>query len=178
MVIQWIERRVDRLNRVVEYLIALLLAAMGLIVGTLVALRYCFNASIGGANEMVTILFVFTSALGSAVAVSRWEHIGIDVFYDRLPPRGRWILGLIRVALVGMINLVIAYYSLAWLQRTGAFVMPSTGFPRWVVQVSIPVSCGLAFLFCMVRMGGQIARGVKGQDEAVGEQSRPREVTS
>ena len=176
--IQWIERRIDRLNRVVENLVALLLAAMGLIVGALVALRYCFNSSIGGANELVTILFVFTSALGSAVAVSRWEHIGIDVFYDRLPPRGRWILGLVRVALVGLINLVIAYYSLAWLQRTGEFVMPSTGFPRWVVQVSIPMSCGLAFLFCMVRVGGQIACGVKGQDEASDEETRPREAMS
>lgn len=135
-----------------EYLVALLLAGIWIVVSTLVALRYLFNSSIAGANEWVTILFVYTSALGAAVAVGKWEHIGITVLMDRLPTRAQWVLDLLRTLLVAVINGAIVYYSLGWLQTTGKFVMPSTGLPRWVAQACVPIGCSLATLFCLVRL--------------------------
>ncbi|SVA10727.1 uncharacterized protein METZ01_LOCUS63581, partial [marine metagenome] len=35
---------------------------------TLVFLRYALNQSITGANEIVTILFIYTTAIGAAVS--------------------------------------------------------------------------------------------------------------
>lgn len=138
--------------RGLENLIALFLVSIWILVFVLVGLRYVFNSSIPGANEIVTMLFVFTTAIGAAIGVGRWEHIGITVFVDRLPIRPRWILDWLRTALVGGINVVVAIYSLGWIQTTGQFVMPSTGLPRFVVQISIPIGCGLAALFCVVRL--------------------------
>ena len=148
--------------RGLENLVALLLACIWLLVGALVALRYVFNSSIPGANEIVTMLFVFTTAIGAAIGVGRWEHIGITVFVDRFPKRVRWVLDMVRTGLVGGINGVVVFYSLGWIQTTGQFVMPSTGLPRMVVQVSIPIGCALATLFCIVRIARLYRDGVEG----------------
>jgi TRAP-type C4-dicarboxylate transport system permease small subunit len=154
-----VEQFSNGLMLVLEYLVALLLAGIWIVVSTLVALRYLFNSSIVGANELVTILFVYTSALGAALAIGRWEHIGITVLLDRLPPRTRWILDLLRTFLVAVINGVIVVYSLGWLQTTGQFVMPSTGLPRWVAQACVPMGCSLAVFFCLVRLMLVAVRG-------------------
>ena len=151
-----------------ENLIAALLAVTWILVGTLVALRYLFNSSIPGANEVVVMLFVYTTALGAAIGVGRWDHIGILVFVERLPARAAWILDLVRTFLVGLINGAIVFYSLGWIHTTGLFVMPSTGLPRFVVQVSIPIGCGLALLFCCLRLRMLFRMGVEGHAETDG----------
>ena len=46
-----------------------------------------FNQSITGANEIVTILFIYTTALGAAISIGRNEHIGIDFFVSLLPKK-------------------------------------------------------------------------------------------
>ncbi len=166
-----IDRISGRLIGWLENVIAALLATTWIIVGTLVALRYIFNSSIPGANEVVVMLFVYTTALGAAIGVGHWDHIGILVFVERLPAKAFWILDLLRTFLVGLINGVIVFYSLGWIHTTGQFVMPSTGLPRFVVQVSIPLGCGLALLFCGLRLRRLIQKG--SDDRAgVGEQGR------
>ena len=150
-----------------EYLIAALLAGVWLVVATLVGLRYLFNSSIPGANEMVTMLFVFTTAIGAAVGVGRWEHVGISVFVDTLPRPVQWWLDLLRCGLVGVINAVVVFYSLQWIKTTGQFVMPSTGLPRYVVQVSVPLGCTLACLFCLVRLVSLYRAGIEGYRQSI-----------
>ena len=157
-----ISRLSSQFIRGLENLVALLLACIWLLVGALVTLRYVFNSSIPGANEIVTMLFVFSTSIGAAIGVGRWEHIGITVFVDRLPKRARWILDMIRTGLVGGINGLVVFYSLGWIQTTGQFVMPSTGLPRFVVQVSIPIGCTLAALFCVIRIARLYRDGVAG----------------
>lgn len=142
-----------------EGVIALLLVVIWLIVAALVALRYVFNSSIPGANEVVTMLFIYTTALGAAVGLARWEHIGISVLLERLPTRIQWGLDLVRTLLVGILNAVILVYSFGWIQTTGKFVMPSTGLPRFVVQMGIPIGCFLAVSFCLVRLVTVYRRG-------------------
>ena len=56
------------LTKILEFVLALGLLAIALIIVTLVVLRYAFNSSITGANETITILFVYTTAIGAAVA--------------------------------------------------------------------------------------------------------------
>ena len=51
----------------------------------MVFLRYALNQSITGANEIVTILFIYTTAIGAAVSIGKNEHIGIDVFVNISP---------------------------------------------------------------------------------------------
>jgi len=73
------------LTKMLEGLLAICFLAIVTIVITLVVLRYAFNSSITGANEVITILFVYTTSLGAAVAVGRREHISITFAVECLP---------------------------------------------------------------------------------------------
>jgi TRAP-type C4-dicarboxylate transport system permease small subunit len=136
-----------KLTWALEGLIALFLFGMLATVVVLVALRYVFGSSIIGANEIIVILFVYTTSIGAALAIGKGEHLAIVFAVDKLSVKWRRRVDLIRALLVAGINAIAIVYSVQWMSVTGDYLMPSTGLPRWVAQLSIPVGCSLALLF-------------------------------
>ncbi|MEM7385068.1 MAG: TRAP transporter small permease [Verrucomicrobiota bacterium] len=160
-----------RLSLLVEALLAIVLLAIFLLVVIQVVLRYGFNTSITGANEWITVLFVYTTALGAAVAAGRREHIAIDIAVDWIPLKWRRWRDALVLLLVMLINLVMVFYSFHWIGITGDYLMPSTGLPRWVVLISVPLGCGLAVFLCGLRLPsvlrGEEKAGTFGEEEEV-----------
>jgi TRAP-type C4-dicarboxylate transport system permease small subunit len=141
-----------RLTRTLEFVLAMSLLAIAAIVVTLVVLRYLFSASITGANELVTILFVYTTAIGAAVAIGRREHIAIGLVIEALPARAQRFAQFVELAAVAIFNSVVFAYSIGWIRITGDYLMPATGLPRMVAQVSVPLGCSLAIVYCFFRL--------------------------
>ncbi len=140
-----------RLAALLEALLACGFLAIFILVVIQVVLRYVFNDSITGANEVIIILFVYTTAIGGAIAAGRREHIALTFAIDALSKEKRKIIDVIALSLVALINGVMAYFSLHWIGITGDYLMPSTGLPRSIAQLSIPIGCGLATLYCVVK---------------------------
>lgn len=140
------------LCRVLEWLLVLLFGAFLIMVCLLVVLRYGFSTSILGGNEFVTIAFIFTSAIGGAVGITRREHIAITFFIDLLPRRikmGFYILGL---ALIAAVNGALIYYTTGWMQKAGHFPWQPFNMPQGLVHAAIPIGCGLAIIFCVIKI--------------------------
>jgi TRAP-type C4-dicarboxylate transport system permease small subunit len=156
------------LTRALEFVLVMCLLAIATIVVTLVILRYLFNSSITGANELVTILFVYTTAIGAAVAIARRDHIAIPFAVEALPIRGQKFAGIVELVLVVLLNAVMVSYSIDWIRITGDYLMPATGLPRAVAQVSVPLGCGLAILYCLLRMVSLAS----GKEDAADQQAR------
>jgi len=144
------------LTRVLEAIASLCLLAILVLIVILVTLRYLFNAGIVGANEFATILFVYTTAIGSAVAIGRREHISVDYLVERLGPGPRRWADVGALVLVAIINGVLLWQSFHWISVTGSYIMPATLLPRVVVQVSVPVGCSLAIFYCFVRLANTL----------------------
>ena len=138
-----------KLMRILEDMISFCLLAVFGITVILVFLRYYFNTSITGANEIVIILFIYSTAIGAAIAVGKSEHISITVFADKLPLRFVKTLQIIQLSLIATINAVLFWYCFQWIDITGGYTMPITGLPRAVAQLSIPIGCGIAIIFCV-----------------------------
>ena len=114
----------------------------------LVFLRYVFNQSITSANEIVTILFIYTTALGAAISIGRNEHIGIDFFVNLLPKKFYKPIRGLQVFLMFALHLILFIYCLEWVEKAGGYLMPATGLPRIVAIASIPIGCIFCILFC------------------------------
>ena len=139
-----------KLTAVLETLLALCLLVMLLTILLLVLLRYVFNVGIVGANEMATILFVYTTAIGSAVAVGKKEHVAVEFLIEKLPANWKTAADIFGYAGVGLLNGVMLWHSIRWIEVTGDYLMPATQLPRFYAQASVPIGCGLAVLYAVV----------------------------
>ena len=156
-----LEKTEKLLTRLLEGIASLCLLAILVLIVILVTLRYVFNEGIVGANEFATILFVYTTAIGSAVAIGRREHISVDYLVEKLRPRSRRWADVGALVLVAVINGVLLWQSFQWISVTGSYIMPATLLPRVVVQVSVPIGCSLAIFYCFVRLANTL-RGESG----------------
>ena len=121
-------------------------------VAVLVVLRYVFATTIIGGNEATVIAFIFTTAIGASIAIARDEHIAIDYFVLKLPAAVQSKLATVRLLLLVLINAVILYFAIIWIQRTGGFLMPTLGVPQLLAQISVPIGCILSIIYCIARV--------------------------
>jgi len=119
------------------------------IVVTLVILRYGFNTTIVGANELVVILFIYTSALGAAVVIGRNEHISITYFIDNLPVSFKKLIIIFNFLSIALLNGVIIWYSLNWIKVTGSYLTAVLKIQQAFAQIIVPLGCGLAIIYCI-----------------------------
>ena len=119
---------------------------------TLVVLRYGFNSSLIWGSEAMNFLFIYTTALGAAAAVSNGSHIKISCIKNMAHGTVRKGIEFLGCLLVCTVNAVMGWFSLPWIKSAGAFESPVMRMPMWVVQVVIPLGCGLACLFCLLHM--------------------------
>jgi TRAP-type C4-dicarboxylate transport system permease small subunit len=127
-------RAIDGLCRLLERLIALLLAAMVLMVFGNVVLRYAFNSGIIVSEELSRWLFLWVTFLGSLVALKEHAHLGTDALVSRLPRAGK------RLCLVAG-HLLMLYVT--WLVFAGALAQT-----RINLQVEAPVTgASMAFVY-------------------------------
>ncbi len=147
-------------SRALEAVASMCLLGILSVISVLVLLRYVFNAGIVGANEIATVLFVYTTALGAAVEIGRREHIAITVVVDKLRPAARRTAGIVSFAAVALLHSVIAWQSVEWIAVTGGYLMPATQTPRFVAQLAVPLGCVLATLYCLIG----IRRTLRGEE--------------
>ena len=146
--------RLDRaiINTAEVAIVAALIVIFAL-VNLLVVLRYVFGSTIVGGNEFIVVLFIYTTAIGAAVAVSRKEHIAINFLVDRLAAGSRKILEIIGFALIALINAVMVWYSLTiWIPLTGRFILPALQLPQGYAQAAVPIGCGLVALSSLLHI--------------------------
>lgn len=151
--------RLDRvIIKVAEVAIAAALIIIFALVLLLVVLRYAFGSTIVGGNEFIVVLFIYTTSIGAAVAVSRKEHIAISFLVDRLADGPRRIFEILGFALIALINAVMVWYSLTiWIPLTGRFILPALQLPQGYAQAAVPIGCGLVALSCLAHIGLLIA---------------------
>jgi TRAP-type transport system small permease protein len=107
-----IQNLLDRLCRVLSFVMVIFLAAMVVMVFGNVVLRYAFNSGITVSEELSRWLFVWMTFLGALVALRTHHHLGTDSLVARLPVAGKKIC-------LGASHLLMLY--LCWLMFQGSW---------------------------------------------------------
>jgi C4-dicarboxylate transporter, DctQ subunit len=141
-------RALHWLERLEEWLIALLLAVMTCVTFAQVVARYVFNYSFVWALELNTFLFAWLIFLGMSYGVRVGSHIGVDALVKALGPRATRATGMIAAALC-MVYAAIVFYG-GW-QYVGKMYdigieAQDLPIPQWVPRLVLPIGFGLLFL--------------------------------
>lgn len=146
----FLKRAAHVLTLLLDGVIASFFAFIILITILQVILRYVFNASVLGGNEAMEALFIYTTAVGAAVAVRRRQHIKINYFVELLPPILQRLTDITVHILIAFLNGVMIYCSINWISKVGSNESPVMRIPEWIFQLSIPIGCSLVIAYCLV----------------------------
>ena len=134
------QRLIGGYCRLLEYVIAGLLALMVVLVFGNVVLRYVFNSGITMSEELSRWLFVWLIFLGAIIAMKDHAHLGVDSLVSRLPPWGK------KVCLVASQLLML---WAVWLLSLGSWkqtvINAGTSAPATGASVAIFYSTGVVF---------------------------------
>ncbi|MEG2185084.1 MAG: TRAP transporter small permease [Cloacibacillus sp.] len=163
-------RKIENLmTKAEEYIVALLLFVLTMAIFVSVLERFVFHFGITWIEEFARYLSVWAAFIGSALAVTKGAHIGIEAFVQILPEPIRKIEDL-AVNLVGMAFAitvtVIGTKFLFKLSSTGQ-LSPALGIPISWAYAAVPVGCGLMALHYFFKFVLGISEICKNGKEAV-----------
>lgn len=144
------------LGRVTRWLLALAIGTSAaavlvslLLIGWSVVMRYAFNRAPVWVDDLVGFLLVAIVMLAAAQVLRRGEHIGVDVFTERLGPRGaRWAQAwALAAALVVALILVVNGWQTALQSRQfGVVTEGRLEWPVWLLMLLLPAGGALMAL--------------------------------
>ena len=116
-------------ERLVEWLMAAIMAAIVVLIFSNVVGRYALNASFAGAEELARLLFVWLVFLGAVLALRRRAHLGVELVQARLP---RWARRISAVITHGLM-----LYAL-WLFLAGSWTQSVIGLSNYSTVLHFP----------------------------------------
>ena len=140
--------RLARIEKLEEWLIALLLASMTLITFAQVIARYVFNYSFVWALELTGWLFAWLIFLGIPYGVRVGSHIGVDALVRSLGPRTGRVAGTIAALLCtayAVILLVGSWNYVAKMYEIGVYAN-DLPVPQWMPRAILLFSFALLTL--------------------------------
>lgn len=162
-------RLIDRLNRMVGRIVALMILVLTLLIVAEVVLRYGFTAPTVWGTELSTFLFATYVLLGGGFALLNGDHVRMDVLYGRLPPRGRAALDVLTAPFALL-------YCAILLVEGGAMVAEAIATGRrhstdwapllWPWLLALPVGAGLLALQVLAHLVRDAVRAATGRDLA------------
>lgn len=143
----------DKIDQVLTGTIEVLVTVFFIVIAVLVffgaVLRYVFNYGLYGTDEIITLLFIHASTLGTALAVRNREHIKITILLEKAPIGLLRVLFIIVYCVVAMFNISVGILSINWINRTLFVFSQVTGLPFWMGSIALPISCALCVLYCL-----------------------------
>lgn len=145
------------LNRIVEVVVVILMAALVLDVWIGVADRYVFRWQLNWPEILARYLMIWMAFLAISCAIARREHIGLTVLIDRLPQAlRRSALILCDILALGLFLYVLWYgigFAVGGANRR-AMIFGMSMAPAFAAIPAAAALCALQLGLCVVRDGG------------------------
>ena len=129
------------LQKIIRFMLCVLLTSMVVIVFANVICRYYLNAALAWSEEVTRFMLIWMVFLGAVLAYVNDEHLGLDILVKSLPRR-------LRLSIAVLTDLLIMYA--VWLLIHGASILaigsweweaPATSVPYGYIY-TIVLACG------------------------------------
>ncbi|WP_020677732.1 TRAP transporter small permease subunit [Geopsychrobacter electrodiphilus] len=152
---KWIDRFIDIIGGIAT--VAMLLMMLNVFYDAI--MRYAFNVSSIGMQEMEWHLFSVVFLLGIAYALKSDGHVRVDILYDRWSPQTQAVINIAGTLLLMIpLSLLIIHGSI-WFVHEAYISGEISGDPgglthRWLIKAVIPLS----FIFLVISAIGFMIR--------------------
>ena len=137
-------------NRITEVILVVVLSAMAVVVFLQVIFRYVLNFPLFWTEEFARYCLVWSSLLGSAVAVKRGQHIAVTIIVERVPTGVQRVLKIVTLVSVVVILTIILWGGIQLVAITRAQISPALRVSMSVPYMAVPVGAALMLLHTLV----------------------------
>ena len=138
---------IDLLNRIVEYIICLLLILMVLTVFSQVLFRYIIHSPLPWSEELARYILIWISFLGASIGVKRHVHIGVSAITSLLQGKARKLISLLIPSLSTIFFLFLSIYGYRILDVVAYQLSPAMEISMAIPYSAVTVSGTLMFLY-------------------------------
>lgn len=150
------------LNKLLDTLLFLTLAAMAVIVAANVFCRFILHFSLSWGDELAQILMVWLTFLGAAVGVREKSHYAFDYLVHNLPNKVKTLFTVLSelIAITAISGLL--WWSTEVTIGIRNWIMPATEINRAFVYGACPVGCFFMLVYALRNLVTEIhGRGLK-----------------
>lgn len=141
-----LEKAYAQLQKVIKYIVAVLLACMVLIVFSNVVSRYFLKAALAWSEEVSRFMFIWLVFLSAVLTYVNDEHLNLDILVKSLPKKVGLLLSVISDILVSYALVLLTVGGQGLAQSSWAWLSPATSFSYGVVYLIVPICAGLMLL--------------------------------
>lgn len=134
------------IDRIVEGVLALLMAVMICLVFLSVAYRYVLLEPITWAEEVARLCLVWVSFLGVYLAQRRAQHISVEALLSKLPPAARAAVSLMTSLVLLALMAVLTIYGTRYAVRFMESTTPLLDIPLGAVYAAMPLAAALVIV--------------------------------
>lgn len=133
-----------------ESLVVLMMAAMSVIIGLQIFMRYVMGASLSWSEELSRYLFIWATYLGVAYGVRKDAHIRVSMVTDLMSPRNAAYIRILTHVIFGAFAVFVMYQGWIMVEKTFRFGQKSAslGIPMGFVYLA-PLT---GFAFTILRL--------------------------
>jgi TRAP-type C4-dicarboxylate transport system permease small subunit len=155
-------------DRIYVTISVLLLAVLVIAVSAGVVARYFFNSPFDWTEELVTLIFIWISFLGAAVASARHKHVVVDFLTARASPFARTLIGVFSDLLTIVFLAMVIIGAVILVPQMLHHASVALNIPRSVYYMAVLASSALIFLVHLsgVIKGVKVLLGKEGKEEA------------
>lgn len=139
-------RILPSLDRLLNWVLALLMAVMLAVIAAQVWCRFVINDPLDWSEELGRYLFVWMSFIGAAVGVRHQVHLGIDLMQKALRPRTYRLVVIAVNSIVQVFLAAIIYWGVNILEVVKFQRSPSMHINMVYPYLAVPVGCALMLL--------------------------------
>jgi len=129
-----------------EGLSVVLVGAICVVVTLQVFCRLVLRSPLSWTEEMSTILFVWTTMIGSSLALKRGEHFAVELLHRRLPLRAQRPACVVVDAAVIVFAALLLYEGAKMAVRNIPVATPAMEIPRAIPYAALPAGGALMLL--------------------------------
>jgi TRAP-type C4-dicarboxylate transport system permease small subunit len=134
------------LDKIMDYAVFLILLALVIIGGMQVLCRYAFNYSLTWSEEVLRYLLIWLVFFAMGVGLRRNAHIGMNIVVDKLPPKGRQIMGSLVYVVAMVFSGILIFYTREIIKVTIYQMTPSLGISIGVVYCGVLIGSIYTFI--------------------------------
>jgi len=135
------------MKRILEGILAIIIAILSCIIFINIILRYGFHTSILSIDELSRLLFVWLTFIGAIVAYMDNSHVQVTFLVEKLSPANQQRVSLLTHTLILLLCLGLAWGAIEKTAQDWSNLSPILGVPIGLMYAAaIPPSLIIAFL--------------------------------